>query len=277
MPLGTCKLCLQPKELQDSHYLPRSVYKSNRARELKNQNPIIFGASVRQDQGQVTDYVFCADCEQRFNKYGEGWVLGKIPHDYGTPFGLQDALEKETPFHIEPGLNLYAGAKISAFDMDKLVYFAASIFWRGAVHEWKTDRGELTPKVELGNHEEPLRKFLLGEGPLPPDVWITTIVWPFKKILNVGFVPAPAHTGDWHRYWFYVSGLGFILHFGSSVPPEVKQRCSDHSPERVITVEQDFGDMVVELVKKMVRESDTSGLHDMLREIGALRSKQKPT
>jgi hypothetical protein len=271
---GTCKLCLKEQDLRDSHYLPRSVYKSNRGRALNNQNPVVLGSQIRQDQDQVTDYVFCSECEQRFNKYGEGWVLARIPHDYGQPFALQDALKKETPFHIEPGLDLYAGASISAFDMDKLVYFASSIFWRGAVHRWETSRGELTLHVELGKRAEMLRKFLLGEAPFPQDLWLTVIVWPFTQILNAGLVPAPDHQEGWNRHWFYVSGLGFVLHFGDAVPAEVKRGCAQNTSQRVITVERAFGNVVWELVRAEVRAGNTPELQALLEEIKQVKAKE---
>jgi len=273
MKRGICKLCLLEKDLREGHYLPRSAYKSNRARALKNQNPIVLGSKLRQDQGQVTDYVFCADCEQLFSKNGESWVLARIPHDYGEPFGLQDALEKETPFYTEPGLNLYAGVSISAFDMDKLVYFAASIFWRGAVHGWEDGRGDRTPKLDLGNHAEPLRKFLLGQGPFPSDVWLSTMIWPFKKMLNAGIVPTPAHLEGWNRYWFYISGLGFILHLGDAVPAEIKRRCSQNTAQRMITVERDFGNAVFEFARALVGHADSPEMRATLEEVRLVKAK----
>ena len=272
MKPGACKLCGLEKDLLDSHYLPRSVYKSNREKTLRNQNPIILGAKVRQDQEQVTDYVFCADCEERFSKHGESWVLRRIPHEYGQSFELQDALRNETPFFVGPGINLYAGAKISAFDMDKLVYFAASIFWRGAVHRWKTNRGELTPEVNLGKHAEVIRKFLLGEATFPHDVWLTVIVWPFTKILNAGFVPASDDPDGWNSYWFYVSGLGFVVHYGDAVPLEIKQRCAQNTPQRVITIERAFGDVVWDWVREEVRAAETPELRALLEEINRVRA-----
>lgn len=273
MKRGICELCLREKDLRESHYLPRSVYKSNRARALKNQNPVVLRSTPKQDQGQVTDYVLCPGCEQHFSKNGESWVFARIPHDYGKPFGLQDAMERETPFYIEPGLNLYAGGSISAFDMDKLVYFAASIFWRGAVHKWETRCGDRTPRVDLGNHAEPLRKFLLGQGPFPSDVWLTTMIWPFKKILNAGIVPTPAHVEGWKRYWFYISGLGFILHFGDAVPTEIKRRCSQNTEERVITVERDFGNAIYKFVRVNLSDADSPEMRAMLEEIRQVRTK----
>jgi hypothetical protein len=233
------------------------------------------GTQIRQDQEQVTDYVLCWECEQRFNKNGEDWVLARIPHDYGQPFALQKALEKETPFHIEPALNLYAGGRISAFDMDKLVYFASSIFWRGAVHQWETSRGKLTFKVELGKHAEAVRKFLLGEAPFPQDLWLTVIVWPFTPVLNAGLVPRPDSQNGWNRYWFYVSGLGFVLHFGDAVPAEIKRRCAQNTPQRVITVERAFGDAVWELFRAEVRAGETPELRALVEQINQVRAKRE--
>ncbi len=270
---GICKLCLKARNLQDSHYLPRSVYKSNRGRALKNQNPVALGAQIRQDQEQVTDYVLCSECEQRFNKNGERWVLARVPHDYGEPFELQATLEKETPFHIEPGLNLYAGTQISAFNMDRLVYFASSVFWRGAVHQWKTSRGEIAFKVELGKHAEGLRKFLLGQEPFPQDLWLTVIVWPFRQVLNAGLVPRPDSQNGWNRYWFYVSGLGFVLHFGDAVPAEIKLRCAQNTPQRVITVERAFGDILLDLLRAEIRAGETPELRALVEQINQVRAK----
>lgn len=41
MKAGACKLCKEPKDLCDSHYLPKGVYRSGRAEELKNPNPVV--------------------------------------------------------------------------------------------------------------------------------------------------------------------------------------------------------------------------------------------
>lgn len=133
--------------------------------------------------------------------------------------------------------------------------------------------GERTPEVDLGNHAEPLRKFLLGQGPFPTDVWLTTMIWPFKKGLNAAIFPQPAHVEGWNRYWFYVSGLGFILHFGDAVPTEIKQRCSQNTRQRVITVEVDFGNAVHEFVRGKVGDADSPEMRAVLEEIRQLRAK----
>lgn len=272
MIVNTCSLCQLAKELQESHYIPRFVYKTFRARQLKNQNPVLLTPrrGVRRGQRQMKDHVLCADCERRFNEGGEKWVLARLPRDYGESFSLQDHLIKEVPFYSGPGLDLYEGAKITAFDMDKLVYFAASIFWRGAVHRWELD-GQRVPRVELHQHEEPIRLYLLGQSPFPSEVWLTTIIWPFKPILNAATVPKPEHLPGWNRYWFYVSGLGFVLNFGSAVPPDIQERCSQNTTQRVLTVERAFGEHVWEFIRTVTKQGMTDEGRAMFREIEKIR------
>ena len=168
MPQGTCKLCLEYKELCDSHYLPKRLYAFGRARQMKNPNPLVVSdKSAKQVSDQLRGHAFCKGCEELFNKNGEAWVLAKIPHDYGEPFPLQDALAPEKPLVIGRDVNLYDGSSIRAFDMEKLVYFGLSIFWRGAAHNWKSTLGLSAPKVDLEDYFEPLRLFLRKQSPIP--------------------------------------------------------------------------------------------------------------
>ena len=166
MEKGVCKLCLQLGDLRDSHYLPKRLYAFGRAEELKNPNPVVISdTGAKQISDQLRGYVFCGDCEDRFNKGGEGWILGKIPQDYGAPFPLQNAIQPLKPILLQKRLNLYDGGAIPAFDMEKLTYFGLSIFWRGAAHDWKSTAGLRAPTVELCGYYEPLRLFLLGKAP----------------------------------------------------------------------------------------------------------------
>ena len=63
-------------------------------------------------------------------------MLGNLPRDYGKKFPVLDALSAQTPLLVDGGTKLYAGAKVKSLDMDKIVYFGVSVFWRGAVHQW---------------------------------------------------------------------------------------------------------------------------------------------
>src|ERR1035437_4406232 len=191
---GTCKLCLKDKELCDSHYLPKRVYAFVRAKQMKNQNPFVMsGKFGMQVSDQLRGYVFCKDCEDLFSKHGEKWVLANIPREDGSPFHLQDALRREKPITTLQDVNLYDGSSVSAFDMDKLVYFGVSIFWRGAAHDWKSTSGRTAPKVDLRDYYEPLRLFLRREASIPHDVVLSVHLWPYTKVLQAAFPVYPLY------------------------------------------------------------------------------------
>src|SRR5689334_16891808 len=71
-PQGTCKLCLNVRELQQSHFIPAALYPKNQ---------ILFGTTPTAaliSPDEVADYLLCSECEQRFNRLGESYVLGLI-------------------------------------------------------------------------------------------------------------------------------------------------------------------------------------------------------
>src|SRR5450432_2151262 len=166
--LGTCKLCLLEKDLQESHLLPRSLYKKVRGTGRGNNDPTVAapGKKPKTTSLQYKDYVLCWDCEQRFNVNGENYVMrlaqtkGKLP--------LLDMLEKvAAPEGPRNTLKAYTGAQLPELDRDKLVYFALSVFRRASVHTWKT-RDSGTVKIDLGSrYNDELRRYLLGETELP--------------------------------------------------------------------------------------------------------------
>jgi hypothetical protein len=276
MKKGTCKLCLLEADLCDSHYMPRAMYKYSRAPELKTPHPVVLsGGKPKQGTAQVRDYVLCQVCEDRFRRNGETWVLAQIPHDYGEPFLLHAAANAVTPAIIEPDRVLIAGRTTPGFDMDKLIYFGASIFWRGAAHRWQPIDGYEVPMVHLALYQEELRLFLLGQASFPADVSLIVMLWPYEKVPPGALLPDSSPGTGWERYWFYITGLGFVLDFGRSVPAEIRRRSTSHSPEQFVTISKQFGDMVWKQIKKLAE--DFSGLESMLKEIAAIRSKTPHT
>ena len=275
MPIGVCKLCLQSRDLQDSHYLPKSAYKINRAPTLKNASPVVLSNDqLVQSSAQLSDYLLCSDCEQRFSKNGEAWVLRNIPRNYGEQFPIFDALNAETPILEDGGTKAYAGIHVKQLDVEKIVYFALSVFWRGAVHVWKSSLHSEAPEVHLCAYEEPIRQFLLGASPLSDDVALTVYVCPNGRVLNAMLLPWDAHLPECSRYVFYVSGLGFVLHFAHKLAPQLKATCAYHSPEKVIMLSADFEAVIRSLLRDQVKSSDGSKVAKMLQEIAKIRSKQ---
>lgn len=271
MKKGTCKLCLKERSLCDSHYMPGALYKHSRAAKLKNPHPIVLtGTKPKRGTGQVRDYILCRECEERFRVRGETWVLSNIPHDYGKPFALREAAIATRSPIIRGDVVLLAGKATPAFDIDKLIYFAASIFWRGGAHQWSEAMGLEIPQVSLAAHSEDLRAYLAGEASYPTDLYITVMLHPYETVQPGFILPHASSVPGWDRYWFYVTGLGFVLDFGDAVPPEVISHATSHSPEQFITVSNQFGETLRARIRELM--GDTSELTDLFKEIAAVRA-----
>jgi hypothetical protein len=225
-----------------------------------------------QSSTQLSDYLLCSDCEQEFNTNGESWVLANIPRSYGGKFPILEALNAELAILEEGGTKVYAGAKVKSLDMDKIVYFAMSVFWRGAVDVWKSSLHSDAPDVHLCGYEKPIRQFLLGSSPLPDDVSLRVFVCPNGSVLNAMLVPWEAPLPECSRYLFYVSGLGFVLHLAGKLAPQFKATCAYHSPDKVIMLSTDFENLIRDILRDQVKNRDASKVQKMLQEIEKIRS-----
>jgi hypothetical protein len=271
-PVDLCKLCGNVKELRDSHYLPKRLYTFLRAWQLKNPNPVMgVGSKLKQISDQYRGYVFCPDCEELLNKNGEKWVLANVPKDYDGVFPLHAAINRLTPQFAGEHYVLCNVSGEAGFEIDQLVYFGASIFWRGAVHNWKTSTGQQAPKVDLCGNEESMRDFLLGKGSLPDDIVLTLDIWPYKKVLQMLYPVIPNHLPECQRYWFYVPGLLYALYFGTNIPKGARSRSA---ADGFVAVDQKAADSVLDYTKRGVKSQYWgSGIEEMHRAIAEVRSK----
>ena len=136
MPQGQCKLCLNTRELQDSHFMPAALYRATRNATAPNPNPaVITSRGTVQTSQQMKDFLLCKDCEDLFNNHGEKYVMGQV--NRSGKFPLLETLRKATPTRITGGFHWYSIVDVLSVDRDKLGYFALSVFWRAAVHVWK--------------------------------------------------------------------------------------------------------------------------------------------
>jgi hypothetical protein len=234
---------------------------------------MLTGGSPKQGTHQVRDYVFCQDCERRLNENGERWVSTIIPQDYGAPFPLLESLTKASPVTSEPGRVRVAAHGVKDVEVEKLLYYAASIFWRGSVYKWSAIEGFEIPELHLGKHENGLKLYLRGEQPFPSDLCLTVMLWPFKRVPPGLIFPDEYPNAKWQRYWFYVSGLGFVLDVGHDVPEDVQRLSTSRSAQGLITVDEQFGSMTWERIKSMV--GDLSRFEGLLSEIAKVRAKEK--
>jgi hypothetical protein len=231
MPPGVCKLCLNNRELLESHFLPAGVFSQLRVNSLTNPNPVVITKTVTLTSSkQPRDYVLCAECERRFNERGEQWVLANMAREEG--FLLQDALATHGPVDYTEDFAIFAGARIPAINMDALVYFAMSVFWRAAIHEWPNVDGKTRP-LDLAEFLEPIRLFLLG-GDFPLATAIFVSVWPRREVPRVAYTPREGQAPGWRAFNFMIPGLEFRLYLGSAIPPVLFQTCAQQSELRCI-------------------------------------------
>jgi hypothetical protein len=184
---------------------------------------------------QVSDYVFCSGCEQRFGKYGEDYVMRLVVQSDGT-FPLLEQLEKTGKGIVAPPVTAYAAADAPGIDRDKIAYFAASVFWRAAVHTWRLDDGKVATS-ELGeSYSEEFRQFLLGKAAFPQHAYLTTIVCSDKESHKYFFMPGTNIKTSDKVHIVAVRGLTFFLGVGRELPGHTKRYCIVQSPERFVIV-----------------------------------------
>src|SRR5262249_60707891 len=120
------KLCLTENvELQDSHLMPKAGYRRLREDGLP---PYVVREVMMFKDEQVHAHVFCRECEDRFNRNGESWVLRHSYCEDTESFLLLDLLRASPPFLEDREVTVFSAAAIPAIDVSQLVYFASSIF-----------------------------------------------------------------------------------------------------------------------------------------------------
>ena len=126
MPPGQCALCLQNGELQDSHFVPKGLYKRVRDPRRCKPNPVVMTpAGTTQTSKQVTDYLLCKCCEGCFSRNGEKWVIENYWKSE-TEFPMRSALLSSTPIDATGQPFVGYSARVARLDVSQLAYFAAA-------------------------------------------------------------------------------------------------------------------------------------------------------
>ena len=231
-----CKLCLQRvASLEDSHFLSAGIYRILRDDNEKNPNPwLLTKKTAVQTSRQMSARLLCRDCEQRFSKFGENWVLAHcLRKDRGFP--LASILTSRTPdiSSDKTTTRLYYAAKIPEINISALAYFATSIFWRGSIHPWNDD-GSIP--VRLGPFQEHFRQYLMGLQPFPKHCSLSVVVRQGKEIDRLTHAPIGKREDNVHVYKFPMPGLGFSLVVSKNIPQNYRGKCFVHGPGNPIVV-----------------------------------------
>jgi hypothetical protein len=216
--VGTCGLCREQRDLRDSHLLPASVYKLLREPDCLNPNPVMVtrahaGATSR----QVTARLLCQDCEQRFSRNGERYVLAQCARRDSFP--LRDTLRRLTPVDtaVVQGkiCRLYEVGSALGAHFEEYLYFAASVFWRTGARTWVSGWRQFSLGVAC---QEQFRLYLLGKAEWPGNARLVVHVSSDKRVdYAIEPVSASAKVGTEMipRHKFYIPGILFILFIGA--------------------------------------------------------------
>lgn len=110
---GICKLCLEKKELQESHSIPRSYFK----RLKKNDSQLIVfqkGSKPKRENIDPKEPLLCFECEQFISNEYES---------YGTRLLRNHHNIRKNSDHII----------INSFDYKRFYLFLLSILWRASI------------------------------------------------------------------------------------------------------------------------------------------------
>jgi len=206
--------------------MPAGVLRLLRDDGLKNPNPYLMSlGNVGQTSSQAKQYLLCHDCEQRFNRNGESWVIKHCYHEDSGKFPLRDLFKTQEPILAGPQGGAYDASKIPGIDIEKLVYFCASVIWRASLRQWRIQKETYEPIQVGAEYHEQLRQYLLGTAPFPPNV-VSIVYVSTSDVppLTAGF-PDSLRDGGIHIHRFYIPGLWFHLVLGKSLTDDHRQMC----------------------------------------------------
>jgi hypothetical protein len=240
--VGDCGLChTKGVTLKDSHLIPRALYKLFRDERFPDPSPVLIseGKSLLSNR-QAADCFLCDVCEDRFNKYGEAWVLANCWRDEQT-FKLRDALLATRPHpKSSSDTKIFVSAAAPGVEPDKLAYFAASVFWRRAARSWEI--GTLAVRrLRFDRYEEAFRLYLLGRARWPRDAVMFINVSAGMETMRNAVVEFPARISrnGSYIYRLRIPGITFMLMLGSRFRQYVNL-CAVHNVERPIYMAEDL-------------------------------------
>jgi hypothetical protein len=261
---GICALCQKDAELQDSHLIPKGVYKALCEPDNVVRNPVLVTAAVTlQTSEQVHDYLLCRDCELRFAQNGEDWLMKNGPQRDGR-FPLRDALMRSPERTVIEAGAIYKEPLDVAFDLEHFIYFAASVFWRASVHHWNGAEHLMSRAPLPQAIAEQLRRFLLHLDGFPPNTSLLLSVSAAMRPRPHCIFPQPMARASEDvpkigAYGFAIPGLQFRFMY-DKVPDHMKA---------VSVVNPPYAVLLSDRIEKEIFDS-AQRLRETSRPVGSL-------
>ena len=190
---------------------------------------------IRPTSKQTTYHLLCRDCEQCLCQGGERWVLPLLPRVAGS-FPLLDYTKTCLPIYSDEERAVFSTAANPNIDAAKLIHFAIGLFWKASVHSWRGKESE--PAVPLGQHQEALRLYLLGQAELPADVALV-ISLDSAPVRLIGFIePYRADGGEFSKFLCFVPGMLLALYTGAGAQDALNLLSVNASTHRNLQFEE---------------------------------------
>ena len=123
----------------------------------------------------------------------------------GESFPLREALRGAKPLHRLTVGSVVQADTVVAVRLDRLVYFALSIFWKAAACQWSCY--DHLSQLELGLYAEHIRRFLFQGEPLPKNVALVVNVSGNSNPHVCALYPYESRAAGARQHRFAIPGL----------------------------------------------------------------------
>ena len=225
---GKCPLCLKRRKLCKSHYLGRVLHKLS---FTGSERPVVMTPKlIATSQRQLWAHLLCVSCEQRLNDRGEKPVQALF--NGANSFPLLNRMEVAMAVKTEPTVVTYSGSAMG-IDTEPLAYYALSILWKGSVHKWTTLKGQKS-SITLGQHQEPIRRYLIGETGFPDGVYVIATACTDVGSQEMVFAPNLMAGTQYPMHSILARGLWFHIITADQIVPGLDNLCCFRSGRRIL-------------------------------------------
>lgn len=211
-----CPFCLRQARLQRSHIVPEFFYEYD---ELHRHLEVAGGGKrpVFKQKG-TRKHILCRDCEQYFNDH------------FDRPMKRQWIDRRPIPEVLSPVAITIEGLDYASFKL-----FHLSVLWRASVARHQ--------RVNLGRHEESVRKMLQSRDPGPPEryplVAVALRLPDNTPARGVVFLPARSRIGAHTVYSSVFGGCHWIHVIAShALPREIQPHALTRTGAMTALVEE---------------------------------------
>ena len=216
-----CALCGLKKELQNSHFMPKFLY-----RELKKPFPANYGGVLLVDDDkafyvgkEIKKYLLCADCEHKFSQNGEDSVAREIMTQNNFPL-LEKLRPLKEKYLIEPCFHVKELQPIPLINCNAFFYFALSIIWRATITDWSFGDTSVTGKIRSQDQAN-IALFLRSScNSVVSNIAVHVSACndnPPAFFTPPNFTENPDNS---YAYKFFIQGIRFVVLMGTTVHNE---------------------------------------------------------